>query len=71
MGIGVAQRLGDDFGALVSKLLPDFPYVVYFLKYLMFYIYAIAPFAYCCIRGYIFCDLLNVLTCYLSTTDLL
>jgi len=52
MGIGVCERFRDNFGALISKLLSDSPYVVKFLRYLIFQTYAVVPFqAYCCIRG--------------------
>jgi len=50
MGIGVCERFRDNFGALISKLLSDSPYVVKFLRYLIFQTYAVVPFqAYCCI----------------------
>ena len=37
MGIGVEERFRDNCGALISKLLSDFAYVVEFLGYLMFF----------------------------------
>jgi len=36
MGIGVGERFRDNFGALISKLLSDSPYVFNFLSYLIF-----------------------------------
>jgi len=44
VGSGVRERFQDNFGALISKLLPDSPDVVKFLRYLIFLIYAIVVF---------------------------
>jgi len=44
MGIGLWERFRDNFGALMSKLLSDSSYVVKFLSYLVFLIYAIVAF---------------------------
>ena len=44
MGIGVWERSRDNFGALISKLVSDSPYVVKFLSYLIFLIYAVVAF---------------------------
>jgi len=52
MGIRVWERFRDNFWALISKPLSDSPYVVKFLSYLIFLIYAAVAFeAYCCMRG--------------------
>jgi len=36
VGFGVLERFRDNFGALISKLLSEFSYVVRFLSYLIF-----------------------------------
>ena len=44
MGIGVWERFRDNFRALISKLLSDSPYVVKFVSYLIFEMYAVVAF---------------------------
>jgi len=44
MGIRVGECFQDNFGALISKLLSDSPYVVKFLSYFIFKIYAVVTF---------------------------